>query len=40
MEDKPRIKIRLRMVIIKNGKLLVTYDSIEDYYYYIGGKLE
>ena len=40
MEDKPRIKIRLRMVIVKNGKLLVTYDSIEDYYYYIGGKLE
>jgi len=40
MEDKPRIKIRLRMVIIKNGKLLATYDSIEDYYYYIGGKLE
>ena len=40
MEDKPRIKIRLRMVIIKNGKLLVTYDSESDYYYYIGGKLE
>lgn len=28
------------MIIVKNGKLLVTYDSIEDYYYYIGGKLE
>lgn len=40
MEEKPRIKIRLRMIIVKNGKLLVTYDSIEDYYYYIGGKLE
>ena len=40
MEDKPRINIRLRMVIIKNGKLLVTYDSESDYYYYIGGKLE
>jgi len=40
MKDKPRIKIRLRMVIVKNGKLLVTYDSEEDYYYYIGGKLE
>jgi len=35
-----KIKIRLRMVIVKNGKLLVTYDSIEDFYYYIGGKLE
>lgn len=40
MDEKQRIKIRLRMVIVKNGKLLVTYDSIEDYYYYIGGKLE
>lgn len=40
MEEKPRIKIRLRMVIVKNGKLLVTYDSEENYYYYIGGKLE
>lgn len=28
------------MVIVKNGKLLVTYDSVENYYYYIGGKLE
>lgn len=40
MADKPKIKVRLRMVIVKNGKLLVTYDSEEDYYYYIGGKLE
>ena len=39
MENK-KIKIRLRLVIIKNGKLLVTYDSEEGYYYYIGGKLE
>ena len=39
MENK-KIKIRLRLVIIKNGKLLATYDSEEDYYYYIGGKLE
>ena len=28
------------MVIVKNSKLLVTYDSKEDFYYYIGGKLE
>ena len=28
------------MIIVKNRKLLVTYDSTEDYYYYIGGKLE
>ena len=35
-----KIKVRLRLVIIKNSKLLVTYDSVDDYYYYLGGKLE
>ena len=35
-----KIKVRLRLVIIKNEKLLAYYDSIEDYYFYIGGKLE
>ncbi len=35
-----KIKIRLRLVIIKQNKLLAYYDSIEDYYFYIGGKLE
>lgn len=39
MEGK-KIKIRLRMIIVNNGKLLATYDSEEDFYYYIGGKLE
>ncbi len=34
------IKVRARLVVIKNDKLLVTYDSVGDYYYYIGGKLE
>ncbi len=38
MEEK--IKVRLRLVIIKNEKLLAYYDSVEDYYFYIGGKLE
>lgn len=38
MENK--IKIRLRLVIIKNDKLLAYYDSMDDYYFYIGGKLE
>lgn len=28
------------MVIIKNNKLLVTYDSVDNYFFYIGGKLE
>jgi ADP-ribose pyrophosphatase YjhB (NUDIX family) len=35
-----KIKIRLRLVIIKADKLLAYYDSIDDYYFYIGGKLE
>lgn len=38
MENK--IKIRLRLVIIKEEKLLAYYDSVEDFYFYIGGKLE
>ncbi len=38
MENK--VKIRLRLVIIKEDKLLAYYDSIDDYYFYIGGKLE
>lgn len=38
MENK--IKIRLRLVIIKDDKLLAYYDSVEDFYFYIGGKLE
>lgn len=38
--QEPKIKVRLRLVIIKNEKLLAYYDSIEDYYFYIGGKLE
>jgi len=38
MENK--IKIRLRLVIIKEDKLLSYYDSIDDCYFYIGGKLE
>jgi len=38
MTDK--IKVRIRLVIIKNDKLLAYYDSIDDYYFYIGGKLD
>lgn len=37
---KNKIKIRLRLVIIKEDKLLAYYDSMDDYYFYIGGKLE
>ncbi len=35
-----KTKVRLRLVIIKNDKLLAYYDSIDDYYFYIGGKLD
>ncbi len=38
MESK--IKIRLRLVIIKNNKLLAHYTQNDDFYFYIGGKLE
>lgn len=36
----PQINVRLRMVIIKNGKVLVTHNKIKNYYFYIGGHLE
>lgn len=35
-----KINIRLRMIIIKKGKLLTTYTKNGDFYYYIGGHLE
>lgn len=38
--DKNRPKIRLRLIVIKNGKLLVCYNENKDYYFYIGGKLD
>lgn len=38
MENK--IKVRLRLVIIKNNKLLAHYTQEDDFYFYIGGKLE
>src|SRR3989344_6058107 len=35
-----KIKVRLRLVIIKNNKLLAHYTQEDDFYFYIGGKLE
>lgn len=35
-----KIKPRIRLVIIKKEKLLVSYTSKEDFYFYIGGKIE
>ncbi|MFA6518574.1 MAG: NUDIX domain-containing protein [Candidatus Shapirobacteria bacterium] len=38
--ENHQINVRLRMVIIKNGKLLTQYTEKHDYYFYIGGHLE
>lgn len=35
-----KIKIRVRLVIIKNNKILLSYTKDEDFYFYIGGKVE
>jgi len=37
---KNKIKIRVRLIIIKEGKILMTYTKDEDYYFYIGGAME
>jgi ADP-ribose pyrophosphatase YjhB (NUDIX family) len=36
----PQINVRLRLVIIKNGKVLATHNRKKDYYFYIGGHLD
>jgi len=39
MSEK-KIKVRVRLVIIKNGKILLSWNNIDKYFFYIGGKLE
>ena len=39
MDDKI-IKVRVRLIIIKNNKILLSYNNNGKYYFYIGGKLE
>jgi len=39
MEDK-KIKPRVRLIIIKDGKILLSYVKSENYYFYIGGKMK
>lgn len=39
MEDK-KIKVRVRLIIIKNDKVLLHYSPKDKYYFYIGGKME
>lgn len=34
------IDARVRLVIINHGKILLTYTSEENFYFYIGGKVE
>lgn len=35
-----KIKPRVRLIIIKNNKILLSYVKDEDFYFYIGGKME
>jgi len=39
MTDKI-INVRVRLIIIKEGKVLLTYTKTEDFYFFIGGKVE
>lgn len=38
--ENHKINVRLRIVIIKEGKLLVQYRGDKDYYFYVGGHLD
>jgi ADP-ribose pyrophosphatase YjhB (NUDIX family) len=38
--ENNKINIRLRLVVIKDGKLLTQYRTDNNYYFYIGGHLE
>lgn len=38
--EEQKINVRLRMVIIKNNKLLCSYTKKHNFYFYIGGHLE
>lgn len=35
-----KVKVRVRLVIIKNHKILLSWNSDGQYYFYIGGKVE
>lgn len=38
--DERKIKVRVRLVIIKNNKILLSWNNEEKFYFYIGGKVE
>lgn len=35
-----KINVRVRLVIVKNGKVLVSYNSERDFYFYLGGHMD
>ena len=39
-ETTKKIKIRVRLIVIKNDKILMSYVSDEKFYFFIGGKIE
>lgn len=38
--ENPQITVRARLIVIKNGKLLVQYRQKQNYYHYYGGHLD
>lgn len=38
--DEHKLNVRLRLIIVKKGKLLASYTSKHDFYFYVGGHLE
>lgn len=38
--DNRKIKPRVRLIIIKDDKILLSYVKSQDFYFYIGGKME
>jgi len=40
MKTNNKINVRVRLVVIHNGKVLVQYREKDKYYHYIGGHLE
>lgn len=40
VSDNKKIKPRVRLIIIKNDKILLSYVKSENFYFYIGGKIE
>lgn len=35
-----KISVRVRLVVVKNGKVLVSYNSERDFYFYLGGHMD